>query len=615
MVLPATSTNNVKVYTVSGSNLSRKIPEWLARRKRRELQKDIEWTTRIELIQDFGFPEASMRIKTTKDGEFCMATGVYKPQIRVYEFAHMSMKFDRHTDNENINFLLLGDDWTKSVHLPERQFGRDLAYHSPSCDVLVGGASSEVYRVNVDQGRFLNPFQTQSSSGINVVRVNPAHQLFGFGTQDGSVEFWDPRARNRIGVLEPTIANVIQPIDGTRSGVEISALEFRDDGLGAAVGTSSGHVLLYDLRQTRPWQIKDQQYGLPIKTLKWLEPILSADSKIIKLWSVESGKPFTSIEPPNDINDVCVVPNSGLMFVANEGMEIQSYFVPQLGPAPRWAHFLENLTEEMEETPQKTVYDDYKFVVRKELDALGLSHLVGTPVLKPYMHGFFVDLRLYERAKAIANPFAYEEYRLRRVQEKLAEARSSRIRATTKLPKVNRALAQRSKQRKRAKAKAASASAVLEDSRFTDMFANPDFEVDEDEEEFKQLHSRLPKKARKSQAAAVADDSSDDDKAVEIRQGAMSHSIDDENSDDDLHGTKKVEHQRPASNGAYRKDHGERAAQDEATDSPATIDPGSPQGWRLRVQEAPGEAESSRGNDQRVFWQLGRPQCVVSEWQ
>ncbi|KAJ1938202.1 Small ribosomal subunit biogenesis, partial [Linderina pennispora] len=317
MVLPATSTNNVKVYTVSGSNLSRKIPEWLARRKRRELQKDIEWTTRIELIQDFGFPEASMRIKTTKDGEFCMATGVYKPQIRVYEFAHMSMKFDRHTDNENINFLLLGDDWTKSVHLQSDRclefhnegqmlhrvripkFGRDLAYHSPSCDVLVGGASSEVYRVNVDQGRFLNPFQTQSSSGINVVRVNPAHQLFGFGTQDGSVEFWDPRARNRIGVLEPTIANVIQPIDGTRSGVEISALEFRDDGLGAAVGTSSGHVLLYDLRQTRPWQIKDQQYGLPIKTLKWLEPvkntysgesadtegakILSADSKIIKL--------------------------------------------------------------------------------------------------------------------------------------------------------------------------------------------------------------------------------------------------------------------------------------------------------------------------------------------
>ncbi|KAJ1952777.1 Small ribosomal subunit biogenesis, partial [Dipsacomyces acuminosporus] len=114
MVLPATSANNVKVYTVSGSNLSRKIPDWLARRKRRELQKDIEWTTRIELIQDFAFPEASLRIKTTPDGEFCMATGVYKPQIRVYDFAHMSMKFDRHTDSENVNFLIISDDWTKT---------------------------------------------------------------------------------------------------------------------------------------------------------------------------------------------------------------------------------------------------------------------------------------------------------------------------------------------------------------------------------------------------------------------------------------------------------------------------------------------------------------------
>ncbi|KAI8322937.1 WD40 repeat-like protein, partial [Martensiomyces pterosporus] len=540
MVLPATSTNNVKVYTVSGSNLSRKIPDWLARRKRRELQKDIEWTTRIELIQDFGFPEASLRIKATPDGEFCMATGVYKPQIRVYDFAHMSMKFDRHTDTENVNFLILSDDWTKTVHLQSDRtlefhnegqmhfraripkFGRDLAYHSPSCDVLVGGASSEVYRLNVEQGRFLSPFQTQTSSGINAVRVNPAHQLFGFGTEDGTVEFWDPRARNRIGVIEPTLPNILQPVSGTRGGFEISALDFRGDGLGTAVGTSSGHVLLYDLRQARPWQIKDQQYGLPIKTLKWIEPtkntysgdsadtegakILSADSKIIKLWAVESGRPFTSIEPPNDINDVCVVSNSGLMFVANEGMEIQSYYVPQLGPAPRWAHFLENLTEEMEESPTQTIYDDYKFVVRRELESLGLAHLIGSPVLKPYMHGFFVDLRLYERAKAIANPFAYEEYRLRRVQEKLAEARESRIRATTKLPKVNRALAQRLLQLQKAeKAKRLSEDADEQamgdssaeedgDNRFQDMFANPEFEVDEEDDEFKQLHPTMSKR-------------------------------------------------------------------------------------------------------------------------
>ncbi|KAJ2797283.1 Small ribosomal subunit biogenesis, partial [Coemansia helicoidea] len=355
----------------------------------------------------------------------------------------------------------------------------------------------------------------------------------------------------------PAIPGILQPVAGTRGGFEVTALEFRQDGLGAAVGTSSGHVLLYDLRQGRPWQVKDQQYGLPIRTVQWIEAvrnaysdeaadvdgakILSADARVIKLWGVNSGRAFTSIEPPGDINDVCRMPGSGLLFVAGESADIHSYFIPQLGPAPRWAHFLESLTEEMEQRPQQTIYDDYKFVVRRELESLGLAHLVGTPVLKPYMHGFFVDLRLYERAKAIANPFAYEEYRVQRVKEKLAAARESRIRATAKLPKVNRALAARllqmqkgtqaraqeasddsasdgegarrtgGKQRKRAKVRADAATAVLEDTRFKDIFANPEFEVDEDADEFKQLHTQI--KRNKPAPSKHADDSSDDEDA------------------------------------------------------------------------------------------------------
>lgn len=76
-----------------------------------------------------------------------------------------------------------------------------------------------------------------------------------------------------------------------------------------------------------------------------------------------------------------------------------AYYIPQLGPAPKWASFLDNLTEEMEENPSHNIYDDYKFVSRKELNALGLEHLIGTDTLKAYMHGFFVDLRLYEKVR------------------------------------------------------------------------------------------------------------------------------------------------------------------------------------------------------------------------
>lgn len=56
------------------------------------------------MIQDFQFPEASMCLKETRDGKYLMATGVYKPQIRVYDLDQMAMKFERHSNCENITF-------------------------------------------------------------------------------------------------------------------------------------------------------------------------------------------------------------------------------------------------------------------------------------------------------------------------------------------------------------------------------------------------------------------------------------------------------------------------------------------------------------------------------
>lgn len=34
----------------------------------------------------------------------------------------------------------------------------------------------------------------------------------------------------------------------------------------------------------------------------------------------------------------------------------------------RWCSFLDNLTEELEESKQTAIYDDYKFVTRDELE-------------------------------------------------------------------------------------------------------------------------------------------------------------------------------------------------------------------------------------------------------
>ena len=76
------------------------------------------------------------------------------------------------------------------------------------------------------------------------------------------------------------------------------------------------------------------------------------------------------------------------------------------------------------------------FVTKAELAKLGLGHLLGTPLLRAYMHGYFVHNRLHSKARALAQPFAYEAYRQQRVSAKLDAERKSRIGLVRKLPKV-----------------------------------------------------------------------------------------------------------------------------------------------------------------------------------
>ena len=42
----------------------------------------------------------------------------------------------------------------------------------------------------------------------------------------------------------------------------------------------------------------------------------------------KKGKPFTSIEPGSGLNNVCLVPNSGMLFMANESPKILVYYIP-----------------------------------------------------------------------------------------------------------------------------------------------------------------------------------------------------------------------------------------------------------------------------------------------
>lgn len=54
-------------------------------------------------------------------------------------------------------------------------------------------------------------------------------------------------------------------------------------------------VLLYDLRSSNPLIVKDHHYGLPIKSVQFqpqLDLIISADSRIIKMWNRDTVSVF-----------------------------------------------------------------------------------------------------------------------------------------------------------------------------------------------------------------------------------------------------------------------------------------------------------------------------------
>lgn len=449
----------------------------------------------------------------------------------------------------------------------------------------------EVYRLSLDSGRFMRGFEVEVGGddldslgggalqgGIRAGAVNCAavaeesHGLMAFGTSLGTVEFWDSRSRNRVSALGPP-TSILDTGQDMRPAV--TALEFHPSGLQLATGTDTGLVHTYDMRSPVPLFRKSQGYDAPIQTLKYLtsssstrnaissEKLLSSDRKSVKIYDTNSGDLWTSVEPAVDLNCVEWVVDSGMVLTANEGRQQHAFFIPSLGPAPRWCSFLDNLVEEMAEDTEGDpsaynaakggtageVYDNYKFVSSAQLAELSLDHLLSsTNVLRPYMHGYFVPQRLYEQARLLANPDLALEQRQKSIQAKIDKERESRIRGNKKVAvKVNRKLAEsmaaREEANERRKAdrllrKAERNGEAVDESqdktmdnppddtsktdrfdaiqdRFGALFENPDFEIDEHSREFAMLNPSTavgvePAELKKRGRTAVEAEENDD---------------------------------------------------------------------------------------------------------
>lgn len=229
-----------KIYSLASTT---NVPEWLSERSRRNLAKrDSQFRHRITLLQDLEMPVASTKVRQSPDGRFLIVGGTYSPRIRCYELSEMSMKFERYLDSEVVDLLILGSDYGKlailgsdrtvmfhapygnheKIRLPT--FGRAMAYEKSSCDLLVVSsgkrvspsnvaagqqAMGEVYRFNLDEGRFSQPYSFPSALrtkryqeqdlamnaqvlqlGGACIAVSPTHSLAAIGAEDGEQNLW-----------------------------------------------------------------------------------------------------------------------------------------------------------------------------------------------------------------------------------------------------------------------------------------------------------------------------------------------------------------------------------------------------------------------------------------
>ncbi|EME32504.1 uncharacterized protein Gasu_02790 [Galdieria sulphuraria] len=452
------TSNGHKIYHVN-NNTSQEKPDWFKNASEKKRKREQVRRGGVEILQDFEFPTFCSKVKQSLDGNYIVAIGGYPPQVKVYDVHQVSLKFERHLDYDMIDFQILEEDWKKLVFLcTDRRLefhsqygsyyrariprnGRDLMIDRHTADLHIVTSGPEVYRFNLDRGQFMSPWETSLSEGIQVCGLNPVYSMMAYGGEDGCLEIWDPRCRERAAKLD--IATFISVSD-EYANIGISSLRFDEmDGISMAIGMASGHCLLFDIRSSQPLVVKNQGYGLPVEGIKFhsqTRNILSHDKKSIKIWQRGNGHNFATMELNTDIHHTCLIGDSGLLFAATEDRPIHSYYIPSLGTAPKWCSFLDNLTEELEEKQQNVVYENYQFVTRNE------------------------------NMKNIEN---------KNCQEKLDETySSSRIAKRPKYPKVNK---ETWKQQPN--------SSILQDSRFQAMFENPDFEIQQDNERYRQIHS------------------------------------------------------------------------------------------------------------------------------
>lgn len=284
----------------------------------------------FEYLADFEFPVACNDLCFSENRRRLLAVGVYKPSVRLFDMKSSTMKFERHLANDPLRVLSLEDDAEKfailrndkaiefhtkgglheQIKVPAQP--KDMLLNKISSELYVGGGYGEIYRLSLDQGRFLRSIPCK---GANSISFSKSNGILGAVARN-SLSLFDSRSKNKIFSRD--------------YNDEVLCISMNDQGLKYVIGTEIGEILEYDLRSPRP--LRKMDVGGFVRKVAYHGSILASTNNIVSVISDDGV--VASISPGFSINTFSA--DGGTIFVGGESATIKGYYSEELGLPPSW---------------------------------------------------------------------------------------------------------------------------------------------------------------------------------------------------------------------------------------------------------------------------------------
>lgn len=293
----------------------------------------------VSVIKGFGHSASTADLSLSEDRRYLLSVGMYKPSIKIYDLANLSLKVERHLESEPVRVLALAEDFSKACILRSDrtiEFHAKYGYHeavrvpSPCFDiclnvfraeVMSGGRGPHVYRFNLEQGRFLKSHSVTIDE-VRSIEMNGLNGLIGVGG-DNKVQFIDQRSKG-----------IVRTVEYDESPTSLS---FADNGVDLGVGTEEGMTYFHDLR-ARKELFKAEHEGEVKRVLFNGKMLASMGKRTLKFSSRTGvvGEYLSSAEMS------CFECDGGVVFVGLSNGDMRQVVSEDLGEVPQWCRVLED---------------------------------------------------------------------------------------------------------------------------------------------------------------------------------------------------------------------------------------------------------------------------------